>query len=113
MDSTVEVAQDLQEQAFAIRKANFTNEIKFYAPGLKSYNINGFEQKNPKAFLPISITGNACALDCDHCDAKILDPMIPLNQKQGLFEMCKGMAINGTKSVLISGGSKKMGKFHF
>lgn len=113
MDSTVEVEQNLQEQAFAIRKANFTDEIKFYAPGLKSYKINGFEQKNPNAFLPISITGNACALDCDHCDTKILDPMIPLNNAQGLFEMCKRMAKNGTKSVLISGGSNKNGKVPF
>ncbi len=113
MDSTVIAGQSLKEQAFAIRKANFTDEIKFYGPGLKSYNIKGFEQKKPNAFLPISITGNACALDCDHCDTKILDPMIPLNHSKGLYAMCKKMAENGTESVLISGGSKRNGQVPF
>jgi len=113
MDSTVVAEQSLMEQAFAVRKANFCDDIKFYAPGLKSYNIPEFEQKKPNAFLPISITGNACALDCDHCDTKILDPMIPLDMKEGLFEMCKNMKAKGTESVLISGGSMKNGQVPF
>jgi lipoyl synthase len=113
MDSPIIAEQSLMEQAFAIRKANFTNDIKFYAPGLKSYNIPEFEQKKPNAFLPISITGNACALDCDHCDTKILDPMIPLDMKDGLFAMCKKMAARGTESVLISGGSMRNGQVPF
>ena len=113
MDSTVVADRSLMEQAFAVRKANFCDDIKFYAPGLKSYNIPEFEQKKPNAFLPISITGNACALDCDHCDTKILDPMIPLDMKEGLFEMCKKMAAKGTESVLISGGSSKNGQVPF
>ncbi len=113
MDIAIVAEQSLKEQAFAIRRANFTDDIKFYAPGLKSYNIKGFEQKKPNAFLPISITGNACALDCDHCDTKILDPMIPLDHQEGLFKMCKTLAAKGTKSVLISGGSKRDGKVPF
>lgn len=113
MDSELVAEQSLMEQAFAIRKANFSDDIKFYAPGLKSYNIPEFEQKKPNAFLPISITGNACALDCDHCDTKILDPMIPLDMKDGLFGMCKKMAGQGTESVLISGGSMKNGQVPF
>lgn len=113
MDSSVIIEETLQNQAFAVRKANFCDDIKFYAPGLKSYNIPEFEQKNRNAFLPISITGNACALDCDHCDTKILDPMIPLNLKEGLFEMCRKMKEKGTESVLISGGSMKNGQVPF
>jgi len=113
MDSTITEELSLQEQAFSIRKTHFSNQINFYAPGLKSYSIPGFEQKNPQAFLPISITGNACALNCDHCDTKILDPMIPLDQKSGLFAMCRKMAEKGTKSVLISGGSMKNGQVPF
>jgi len=72
MDSTVIAGQELMEQAFAVRKANFCDDIKFYAPGLKSYHIPEFEQQNPRAFLPISLTGNACALDCDHCDTRAI-----------------------------------------
>jgi uncharacterized radical SAM superfamily protein len=113
MDSGILTNANLKEQAFAIRRANFPDEIKFFAPGLKRYSIPEFEQKNPLAFLPVSLTGSACALDCDHCNKKILEPMIPLNQKEGLFNMCRKMAANGTESVLISGGSKRTGEVPF
>ena len=113
MDSGIITNKALKQQAFAIRKANFPDEIKFYAPGLKRYSIPEFEQKNPRAFLPVSLTGSACALDCDHCNKKILEPMVPLNQKEGLFSMCQKMAANGTESVLISGGSKRTGEVPF
>jgi lipoyl synthase len=106
-------AVNLQEQAFAVRRAHFPDEIKFFAPGLKHYAIPEFKQKNPLAFLPISLTGSACALDCDHCNKKILEPMIPLDRKEGLFSMCRKLAQKGTESVLISGGSKKTGEVPF
>ncbi len=101
------------EKAFAARKAHFPDEIKFFAPGLKRYAIPEFEQQNPLAFLPISLTGAGCALDCDHCNKKILEPMIPLDPKEGLFSMCEKMAEKGTESVLISGGSKSTGEVPF
>ena len=107
------VEKSLKEQAYAIRQANFPNEIKFFAPGLKRYAIPEFEQKNPYAFLPISVTGGGCALSCDHCNKKVIEPMIPLNQKEGLFKMCQKMAAKGTESILISGGSTKTGEVPF
>ncbi len=114
MDSaTIDVTTELQTKAFAIRQSHFGNEITFHAPGLKSYNIEGFEQKNPKAFLPISITGGGCTLACDHCDSKILEPMLPLNPREGLFTMCERLAKGGTEAVLISGGSQKNGQVPF
>ena len=96
---------DSQDQAFAVRKAHFPDEINFYAPGLKRYSTEEFEQKTPRAFRPISLTGGACVLQCDHCAARILDPMIPLNHQEGLFNLCKRLAGSGTQAVLISGGS--------
>jgi len=113
MDSTIIDTTTISNSAFEIRKANFTDEISFFAPGLKHYAIDGFEQKNPNSFLPISLTGNACGLDCDHCDTKILDPMIPLHKEFGLFEMAKKMKASGTESLLISGGSNKKGQVPF
>ena len=105
--------QDKKSKAFAIRQENFPNEIKFYAPGLKSYTTTEIEQTNPTAFLPISLTGNACALDCDHCNTKVLDPMLALDQREGVFEMCKKLKDKGTEAVLISGGSLKTGGVPF
>lgn len=114
MDSTtLDIATNRHTQAFAVRQQNFPPEITFHAPGLKHFAIEGFEQKNPRAFLPVSLTGSGCALACDHCDSKILEPMLPLNPREGLFAMCKRLAENGTESVLISGGSQKNGQVPF
>ena len=108
--STIESQQDT---AFGLRLEHFGRSITFHAPGLKHFSIPGFEQKNPRAFLPISLTGSGCALDCDHCDSKILEPMIALNPKEGLFSLCQKLAVAGTEAVLISGGSQRNGKVPF
>jgi len=113
MDSATVEVKATSENAFQLRKLYFNNEITFHAPGLKKYDIPGFQQKNPTAFLPISITGSGCALNCDHCDTKILDPMLPLDPKEGIFNMCKRLKESGTESVLISGGSLKDGRVPF
>lgn len=113
MDSSVEVFPNISSQAFSIRQANFPNDITFHAPGLKHFSIDGFEQKKRNSFLPISITGSGCALNCDHCDSHILDPMIPLDAREGLFNLCKRLAKEGTEAVLISGGSQKNGQVPF
>lgn len=110
MDRTAIAIAESADRAFEIRQTYFGNAITFHAPGLKRYAIDGFEQKNPNAFLPISVTGSGCALDCDHCDSKILEPMIPLNPKEGLFALCERLAEKGTESVLVSGGSQRSGK---
>ena len=96
MDSqTIDIENNIAADPFEIRLANFGTSITFHAPGLKRYSIEGFEQKNPNAFLPISITGGGCALACDHCDAKILEPMLPLNPREGLYAMCERLASKG------------------
>ncbi len=100
---------DLTDQAFAVRRANFTDEISFYAPGLKRYCTTEFEQKSPRAFLPISLTGNACVLQCDHCESKILEPMFAIDQREGLFPLCERLANSGTEGILLSGGSNRVG----
>ncbi len=96
---------DLKQQAFAVRRTYFPDEIDFYAPGLKRYSTEEFEQKRPRAFLPISLTGSSCALQCDHCESKILEPMISPAKDESLFYLCKRLSDSGTEGVLISGGS--------
>ena len=112
MDSATAQIKVTDSKAFDIRKKYFNKEISFFAPGLKHYDIDGFTQKNANAFMPISLTGNACGLDCDHCDTKILDPMIPLKDI-GLYEMAQKMKAQGTEALLISGGSNKKGQVPF
>ena len=50
---------------FALRQANFADTIEFYAPGLKRWETPEWKPANPRRFLPVSVTGSACALSCD------------------------------------------------
>jgi uncharacterized radical SAM superfamily protein len=59
-----------------------------------------------KEFVSISVTGNNCALNCEHCNTKMLDNMLDLPSFGGsLFDMAKNLEEKGAKGVLISGGS--------
>ena len=100
---------DAPTDAFRVRQQHFPDEINFHAPGLKRYRTSAFVQQNPRAWLPISVTGGACALQCDHCAAKVLQPMISVDPQQNLFELCRELQAGGTKGVLVSGGSSRTG----
>jgi hypothetical protein len=92
-------------KSFEIRKENFPDEITFYGPGLKPHKTSEFAG-SLKEFVSISVTGNNCALKCEHCNTKMLDNMLDLPSFDGsLFDMAKNLQKNGAKGVLISGGS--------
>ena len=93
------------ETPFYIRKENFPDEITFYGPGLKPHSTSEFSG-SMKEFVSISVTGNNCALNCEHCNTKMLDNMLDLPSFGGsLFDMAKNLEEKGAKGVLISGGS--------
>lgn len=94
---------------FEIRSRNFGDQMDFFAPGLKRYATPEFAPKNGRAFLPVSVTGSACALQCDHCSAKVLEGMISVTPEQRLFELAKKLHASGTKGLLVSGGSQRTG----
>ncbi|MBW1994099.1 MAG: radical SAM protein, partial [Deltaproteobacteria bacterium] len=58
------------EKARELSWKRFGKSIIFYLPGM--FHYNGINGKYPA----ISITGNQCALHCDHCRGKILESMI-------------------------------------
>ncbi len=90
---------------FDIRKENFSDEITFYGPGLKPHSTSEFSG-SMKEFVSISVTGNNCALNCEHCNTKMLDNMLDLPSFDGsLFDMAKSLQEKGTKGILVSGGS--------
>ena len=45
-----------------LRRANFPDVMDFYAPGLKRWQTSEWVPDNPRRFLPVSVTGSACAL---------------------------------------------------
>ncbi|MFP4087516.1 MAG: radical SAM protein [Desulfobacteraceae bacterium] len=98
---------DFETQLKAARDLSWSHrgrEITFYLPGMISYNgLKG-------AYPGISITGEGCALMCDHCQAKILAPMPAALTPDTLTRTCRQYADKGCLGVLISGGCDRQGR---
>lgn len=90
----------LMEQSRNISWSQFGKKISFYHPGMFWYNGSWGE------YPAISITGKDCMLQCDHCKAKILEPMISVSSSEELLNKCIQLEEKGNKGCLISGGSK-------
>ena len=82
----------------------FGKKIAFYLPGM--FVLNKVKGKYPA----ISITGNECALKCDHCQGKILKSMLQTATPEKLMEQCLELAARGSHGVLISGGCDLTGQ---
>jgi uncharacterized radical SAM superfamily protein len=93
----------------AVRRANFPDVMDFYAPGLKRWQTPEWTPSNPRRFLPVSVTGSACALSCDHCQAKVLDGMISVRAGEDLFALASRLKAEGSEGLLVSGGSTHTG----
>jgi lipoyl synthase len=92
-----------------VRRANFPDVMDFYAPGLKRWQTSEWTPTNPRRFLPVSVTGSACALSCDHCQAKVLAGMISVRAGQDLFDLARTLKAQGSEGLLVSGGSTRTG----
>ena len=95
--------------AFEVRRANFPDVIEFYAPGLKRWQTREWQPTNPRRFLPVSVTGSACALQCDHCRSKVLEGMVSVKLEEDLFSVARRLHAQGSEGLLVSGGSSRTG----
>ena len=80
-----------------------SKEIRFYAPSFTYYKTKHYCSSTTD-FPTISITGNACFLNCKHCGGKVLETMHPAITPQTLFELGLNLKQKGAKGVLVSGG---------
>jgi hypothetical protein len=83
--------------------------MDFYAPGLKRWQTSEWTPGNPRRFLPVSVTGSACALSCDHCQAKVLEGMVSVRAGENLFTLAQELRAQGSEGLLVSGGSTRTG----
>ncbi len=91
---------------------SFGKRIKFYAPSFINYD-NVYFHSSATAFPSISITGNSCALRCEHCGGKVLSTMIPATTPHDLLEICRRLSKNNCRGCLISGGCLSDGSIPF
>ena len=101
--------QDLQAEAFRIRKAHFGNELSFSIPGTVSYHDNTLPCRESR-FAAISVTGSHCDLRCGHCKGKLLESMIPAEDPETFLQVAERLRLDGSHGILVSGGADKQGE---
>jgi len=97
--STKELLDMLDTGIFAAR----TKAVHFYAPSFTYYKTSYCNSLHTH-FPTISVTGTACALNCKHCEGKVLKTMYPATTPEKLFALATKLKRQGTSGCLISGG---------
>jgi uncharacterized radical SAM superfamily protein len=82
--------------------------MRFSTPTFKEYASTELKGCGKNSFPAFSITGGACGLNCDHCQKKILEPMIPALRPEILDARVRELIDSeGLSGFLLSGGSNK------
>ncbi len=82
--------------------------IRFSTPTFKEYASSELSGCSKNSFPAFSITAGACGLNCDHCQKKILEPMIPATNPDMLEQKVRHLiATQQLNGFLLSGGSNK------
>jgi len=88
--------------------------MRFSTPTFKEYETSELSGCNKNSFPAFSITAAACGLNCDHCQKKILEPMIPATNPgmldQKVRHLIESQELNG---FLLSGGSNKRNEINY
>ncbi|HZD91096.1 MAG TPA: radical SAM protein, partial [Pseudolabrys sp.] len=82
--------------------------MRFYTPTFRSYASDELKGCGKASFPAFSITGGTCALNCDHCQAKILEPMIAATSPAELERKVRDLVmLKDLGGFLLSGGSNR------
>ena len=88
--------------------------IRFSTPTFKEYESTELKGCGKNSFPAFSITAGGCALMCDHCNAKILEPMIPATNPQMLDRKVRDLVLlQDLQGFLLSGGSNKHNEIRY
>ncbi len=88
--------------------------IRFATPTFKDYASTELRGCSRNSFPAFSVTGGACGLDCDHCRAKILEPMLPATSPEMLDRKVRELiAKQGLQGFLLSGGSNRRNEIRY
>ncbi|MGQ0509027.1 MAG: radical SAM protein [Betaproteobacteria bacterium] len=111
-DAPLDAALVAEMERLAPRAAG--REIRFSTPTFKAYSSCELEGCGKNSFPAFSVTAGGCALDCDHCQAKILEPMIPATSPEMLERKVRELvATQDLQGFLLSGGSNKRNEIRY
>jgi uncharacterized radical SAM superfamily protein len=77
--------------------------IHFYGPSFMHYKTTYYSSK-PTQFPTLSLTGTACALNCKHCEGKVLQTMQLADTPEKLIAKAEKLKQQGALGFLLSGG---------
>ncbi|MCG5496602.1 radical SAM protein [Ectothiorhodospira variabilis] len=110
----VEPLEDIPLDADLVQTLEAENEPRFrgrghpvdlYTPTFKSFQTSEISSCGKNAWPAVSITGPDCKLRCDHCKAKLLEPMIPARTPEALWRVVNDIVEQGGQGMLLTGGS--------
>ena len=88
--------------------------IRFSTPTFKEYATSELKGCGKNSFPAFSVTAGACALNCDHCQAKILEPMIPATTPEMLDRKVRDLVLlQDLQGFLLSGGSNRRNEIKY
>lgn len=91
-------------QAREVSWAAHGRRLGVYLPGMfVAYGRRG-------RYPAVSLTGSRCSLMCDHCAAKLLEPMLAAETPEALLTLGRELWQRGQKGILLSGGSNAQGR---
>ena len=94
--------------------ANMQRMVRFSTPTFKEYESSELQSCGKNSFPAFSITAAGCALMCDHCEAKILEPMIPAIKPEILDRKVRHLIeTEDLQGFLLSGGSNKRNEINY
>jgi uncharacterized radical SAM superfamily protein len=89
-------------------------EIRFSTPTFRAYSSCDMEGCGKNSFPAFSITAAGCALMCEHCQAKILEPMIPATSPEMLESKVRALVVTqDLQGFLLSGGSTRRNEIRY
>lgn len=102
------------EQASARDRSALSRPLRISTPTFKTYSGGEVQGCSKNSFPAFSVTGGACALDCDHCQAKILEPMIPATSPEMLDRKVRDLILlQDLRGFLLSGGSNRRNEIKY
>jgi len=105
-----ELVAEMELAAPAIRQ----RMVRFSTPTFKEYESSELQSCGKNSFPAFSITAGGCALMCDHCEAKILEPMIPAIKPEILDQKVRRLIeTEDLQGFLLSGGSNKRNEIRY
>ena len=89
------------------------NPIQFHTPSFKSCQTSELSGCNQRGWPAVSVTGGYCQLQCEHCRAKILEPMLQATTPEALWRLVNELVETGAQGMLLTGGSNHRNEIHY